>query len=76
VPRRRFRNSEAREFTLKAKRLRKTNGAYAPACLCKQHFVFDLGNEDDTKQEEIKTLLDNKELKWAMSIYYTLSNSF
>lgn len=38
--------------------------------------LFDFGNEDDSKQEEIKALLDNKELKWAMSIYYTLSNSF
>lgn len=38
--------------------------------------LFDLCNEDDTKQEEIKALLDNKNLKWIMTIYYTLSNSF
>lgn len=38
--------------------------------------LFDLNNKDDTKQEEIKALLDNKELKWMMTVYYTLSNSF
>lgn len=38
--------------------------------------LFDLCNEDDTKQEEIKALLDNKNLKWIMTIYYTLSNFF
>lgn len=38
--------------------------------------LFDLCNEDDTRQEEIKALLDNKNLKWIMTIYYTLSNSF
>lgn len=38
--------------------------------------AFDLSHDEMTIQSDIKNLLDNSELKWVMTIYYTLSNSF
>lgn len=38
--------------------------------------LFDTGNEEIFYQNDIKKLLDNDSIKWAISIYYTLSNSF
>lgn len=38
--------------------------------------LFDLGNGNSAKQKEIKGLLDKDDLKWVMTIYYSLSNTF
>ena len=38
--------------------------------------LFDTGNKETFYQNDIKKLLDDDSIKWAISIYYTLSNSF
>lgn len=38
--------------------------------------LFDLSNGNSAKQKEIKGLLDKDDLKWTMTIYYSLSNTF
>ncbi len=39
--------------------------------------LFDLSNKENFfQQEDVKTLLNTKEIKWAITIYYTLTNSF
>ncbi len=38
--------------------------------------LFDTNNEKEFWQRDIKNLLDDGDIKWAITIYYTLSNSF
>lgn len=38
--------------------------------------AFDLSHDEMTIQSDIKNLLDDTKINWAMTIYYVLSNSF